>query len=143
MVRSIVCERVRAQVSLRVDDELSQLESRMVDAHLARCETCREFEASVLRLTERLRSAPLEPIPAPVVVRRIGRTWLSRAQVSMAAAVAVAALGITTQLVDRKSEPAFANPVRFDSSVRLEREVKQIIADGRAFADHSGTNTPL
>ena len=35
-----VCARVREQVSLELDGELSQLEQRMLAAHLERCAAC-------------------------------------------------------------------------------------------------------
>jgi anti-sigma factor RsiW len=141
--RSILCDRVRAQVSLRLDGELSQLESRMVDAHLARCADCREFETEVADMTARLRAAPFEMPSEPVVVSRPGRSWVSRAQVSMVAAVAVAVLGVASQLTDRRSEPALPHPVRYDTSTELTREVKQIVRDGEAFAQTSGSVTPI
>jgi predicted anti-sigma-YlaC factor YlaD len=141
--RSIVCDRVRAQVSLQLDGELSQLESRMVDAHLARCAECREFEADVSEVTQALRAAPLEPLAQPVTVQRLRRASISRAQVSVAAAVAVAMLGALTQIGDRQSDPSFTRPVRFQTEAQLTREVEQIIADGRAFSHRSGPVTPL
>jgi predicted anti-sigma-YlaC factor YlaD len=141
--RSVVCDRVRGQVSLRLDGELSQLESRMVDAHLARCADCREFAAGITDVTEALRSAPLERLLRPVAVRRLRRASVSRAQVSMVAAVAVAVLGALTQIGDRQGEPAFTHPTRFESSQQLSREVQQIIADGRAFSQHAGPVTPI
>lgn len=141
--RSIVCDRVRGQVSLRLDGELSQLESRMVDAHLARCADCREFEADVADVTTRLRAAPLELLSEPIAVSRSRRTWASRAQVSMVAGVAVAILGVASQLADRRSEPTFAHPVRYDTSTELRREVKQIVRDGQAFVQTAGSVTPI
>jgi predicted anti-sigma-YlaC factor YlaD len=141
--RSIVCDRVRAQVSLRLDGELSQLESRMVDAHLARCGECREFEADASRFTDALRSAPLEVSARPVTIRRLRRGAVSRAQVSMVAAVAVAVLGALTQLGDRNANREFTQPVRFETSQQLAREVAQIKADGRAFMQHGGDVTPI
>ena len=140
---SIVCDRVRAQVSLRLDGELSQLESRMVDAHLARCAECREFEAEVSEVTTALRAAPLEPLAQPVTVRRLRRASISRGQVSMVAAVAVAMLGALTQLGDRQGDPSLNRPDRFGTSTQLTREVEQIIADGRAFSKRAGSVTPI
>jgi len=141
--RSILCDRVRGQVSLRLDGELSQLESRMVDAPLARCADCREFETEVADVTARLRAAPFETLTEPLVVSRPVRSWASRAQVSMVAAVAVAVLGIASQLTDRRGEPAVPHPVRYDTSTQLTREVQQIERDGRAFAQTAGSVTPI
>jgi predicted anti-sigma-YlaC factor YlaD len=132
--RSVVCDRVRAQVSLALDGELSQLESRMIAAHLARCTDCAMFEADVVRVTRDLRAAPLEPLEHPIVITRPRRVSLARAQVAVAAALAVAVLGAVAQIATRESEPAFASPARFDTSSQLTREVNQIIADARAFS---------
>lgn len=141
--RSVVCDRVRSQVSLRLDGELSQLESRMVDAHLARCAECREFAVGTTDVTEALRSAPLERLARPVAIRQLRRASVSRTQVSMVAAVAVAMLGALTQLGDRQPDASLLRPTRFETSTQLNREVQQIIADGRAFSKHSGSVTPI
>ena len=42
-----VCARVREQVSLELDGELSQLEQRMLGAHLERCGACATYAADV------------------------------------------------------------------------------------------------
>src|SRR3954447_8624655 len=66
---SQLCARARFWASLRLDGELSELESALLDAHLARCEACsavaREFGAS----THDLRARPLERV-APVTIPR-------------------------------------------------------------------------
>ncbi len=90
----MVCQGIREQVSLRLDGELSQLELKMVAAHLERCADCHAFEASVREFTSALRAAPLESLRAPIVVRRSRRVSLSTAQLSAAAALAVAVLGV-------------------------------------------------
>jgi anti-sigma factor RsiW len=141
--RSVVCDRVRSQVSLRLDGELSQLESRMVEAHLARCAECRAFEAGAAKVSELLRAAPLEPLRQPVVVRRTSRTWVARTQAGMAAAVAIVFFGGVAQLIQRSDDSSLGRPARYDTSIQLEREVQQIIADGRAFARRAGSVTPL
>ena len=74
-----VCRRVRAQVSLRLDSELSQLETRMLEVHLGRCASCSEYAADVERFTADLRSAPLEPLVRPAFVER-GRRRLAHAR---------------------------------------------------------------
>ena len=138
--RSVVCDRVRAQISLRLDGELSQLESLMLASHLGRCADCSEFEASVVAVTNDLRSAPLEPVPHPIVVRRDRRRApVARMQIGIAAAVAVAVLGAVSQVLPGESEPAFAAPQRYATTSQLAREVQQIIADGKAFSKRGGT----
>jgi anti-sigma factor RsiW len=141
--RTVVCDRVRAQISLRLDGELSQLESRMLDSHLARCADCTEYEADVAQITADLRAAPLEPMERPVVIRRPRRVSALRLQTGVAAALAVAVLGAASQISAPDSEPAFASPERYPTSRQLTREVHQVIADGRAFGDAQGTALPL
>lgn len=98
MPASIVCDRVREQVSLALDSELSQLEHRMLDAHLLRCAQCAEYAADVRELTERIRREPLQAMARPVVVRRRRMLTTARLQIGVAAAFALAALGLGTQL---------------------------------------------
>ena len=93
-----VCARVREQVSLELDGELSHLEQRMLDTHLDRCARCAAYAADVRDVTERIRSAPLAVMQRPVVVRRRGHLTTMRLQVGVAAAFAIAALGLGTQL---------------------------------------------
>ena len=93
-----VCTRVREQVSLDLDGELSQLEQRMLVAHLDRCVACEAYAEDVRDLTDRMRSAPLHTMRRPVVIRRARHISTARVQVGIAAAFALAALGLGTQL---------------------------------------------
>ena len=134
----MVCERVRGQISVLLDDELSQLEQRMVDAHLERCADCKAFEATVRSFTEELRAAPVEVPQRPVVVRRRGRrVSFSTLQVSAAATLAVAVLGVASQLgVSQTNVPdADRQLVRqnlFKTSWQPELEMAQIDPAGRS-----------
>ena len=94
----VVCTRVREQVSLELDSELSQLEQRMLAAHLDRCAVCATYAAEVRDVTERIRSAPLHNMRRPVVVRRHRSITTTRIQIGVAAACALAALGLGTEL---------------------------------------------
>ncbi len=141
--RSVVCDRVRAQVSLGLDGELSQLESRMISSHLARCADCASFEEDARAITAALRTAPLEQLEHPVVVQRPRRALLPRVQIGVAAALAVAILGALTQVVAPEKDQTFAAPQYYATSEQLSREVARIIADGRAFAGHQGDAFPL
>jgi anti-sigma factor RsiW len=150
VVVSIVCDRVRAQISLRLDGELSELEQRMLESHVARCEDCAAFEADVVATTRALREAPLVPLERPVVLRRPARrVSLARMQVGVAAALAVAVLGVVAQLGPvaelgaRSNEPAAASPTRYATYEQLAREVKQIIRNGRSFQKSRGSTLPL
>jgi predicted anti-sigma-YlaC factor YlaD len=98
-VTAAVCERVRAFVSLELDDELSELERTVLEAHTEDCDACREFRASVAAYTHALRSrAPEAPgrsfwIPRPR--RRLAPFSMTAAA---AAAVAVFVGGLVTVL---------------------------------------------
>jgi anti-sigma factor RsiW len=140
--RTIVCDRVRAQISLRLDGELSQLESRMLASHLDRCADCRAYEAHVAQFTEEIRTAPLERMLRPIVVRRPRRVSALRLQAGVAAALAVAVLGVA-QIPVPESEPSFASPERFPTASQLAREVDQIIADSNTFGEFQGPALPL
>jgi anti-sigma factor RsiW len=145
--RSVVCDRVRAQVSLGLDGELSQLETRMLSAHLARCADCAAFEEDVRAITAELRAAPLEQLEHPIssagVVRRPRRRSIPRVQIGVAAAFAVAALGALTQVVTTEPDTTFASPQKYATYEQLSNEVDRIIADGRAFSRRQGNVFPL
>jgi predicted anti-sigma-YlaC factor YlaD len=65
------CERARAWASLRADGELSELESALLDAHLARCASCRSFARGAVEVASALRTA------RPVRVRNVRRVFRS------------------------------------------------------------------
>lgn len=86
-----LCARARFWASLRLDGELSELESALLDAHLARCADCREAAGEFAASTAALRAEQLA-VPAPLRVgarRRVHRVFLGAAA---AAAVIAAAL---------------------------------------------------
>lgn len=115
----------------------------MLESHLDRCAECRGYEADVARITRELRSAPLEAMDRPIVIRRPQRVSALRLQAGVAAALAVAVLGAISQIAAPADEPAFASPARYPTSSQLAREVTQIIADGNAFGSLQGPALPL
>ena len=127
---SIACQRIREQVSLRLDAELSQLELRMVAAHLERCAECHAFEESVREFTEGLRAAPLQSPRAPILVQRAHRrVSLSAAQISVAATLAVAVLGVLSQVglpgsPDAGVDGRLPTTNLFKTSWQPEREIR-------------------
>jgi predicted anti-sigma-YlaC factor YlaD len=130
----VVCDRVRGQVSLMLDGELSQLEQRMVVAHLERCADCQTFERTVREFTMKMREAPLESPRVPVVVaRRARRAVLSAANVSVAAMLAVAVLGVVAQLgptgQGSQSATRYTTANLFTAGWQPERELAQIDAN--------------
>ena len=104
---SQLCARARFWASLRLDGELSELESALLDAHLARCAACsavaREFAAS----TDDLRARPLERV-APVTVRHARSPRRVFVGVAIAAVVAVGVLlgGLVRGQVSHDALPA-------------------------------------
>jgi len=67
-MRPLACDRSRAWISLRLDDELSRFEHVLLGAHLALCSDCRKFADDVAWQAESLRAAPLERMSSPVTI---------------------------------------------------------------------------
>jgi anti-sigma factor RsiW len=132
-----VCSRVREQVSLELDGELSQLEQRMLGTHLERCSRCAAYAADVRHATERIRNAPRALMQRPVVVRRRRPLTTVRLQVGVAAAFALAALGLGTQLASTEPQGSLA---RFEGQQTLnpprrvfeqEQAILRVVRAGR------------
>jgi predicted anti-sigma-YlaC factor YlaD len=106
LTRTRACDQARSLVSLRLDDELSELEGALLEAHLGACEGCREFADETAMATRELRAAPLERLAHPIWLpapRR--RAYLRGLQTAAAGAVAAAAvvagvIGFTPMLTD-------------------------------------------
>ena len=134
-----VCARVREQVSLELDGELSQLEHRMLATHLERCARCAAYAADVRDVTARIRNAPYALMERPIVVRRRRAVTTMRLQVGVAAAFALAALGLGTQLaVSTESQSGSLsrfegqpdlNPPR--SVLEQEQAILRVVKPGR------------
>jgi hypothetical protein len=91
------CERARTWAALQPDGELSELERRLLAAHVSRCPECASFAAGVEAVVEEMRTTPLEPVPAtsPVVAwRRRTVVPATRAAGRVASVAAAAAAGI-------------------------------------------------
>ena len=95
----VLCERARTWAALAPDGELSELERKLLDAHVQRCAACAYFAVEVAAVASALRAAALQPLPRPISVpvwrRRPVYSRLSA--VGAAAAVAVMALGVTAR----------------------------------------------
>jgi predicted anti-sigma-YlaC factor YlaD len=121
----VACERVRGQVSLELDGELSQLERAMLAAHVLRCADCRGYRGDVQAFTRALRAATLEAAP-PVSVRRYRRSRAAtRFQAGVAAAMAFAVVGVVSQMVQGRDEGSSISSFRvihFQSQNELDRE---------------------
>lgn len=124
------CERARARLSMKLDGRLSQLELRMVDAHLERCADCRSFEAEVTAFTAELRSARPESPSRPITVYRPARAQsrlLRRlAPVSVASALVVGALGLAGLTEPPGLNEPGASPDLFQATWQPEQEQAQL-----------------
>ena len=138
-VASVVCERARAQVSLDLDGDLSLLERRMLASHLLRCDGCRAYSDEVNGFTTALRSAPAERPAHPVVVRRPPRrVHVARIQVGVAAVLAVATVGVATQVIDSTGHSGSAERSQFgqqlsppSSTMEREQAILSVVRPGR------------
>ena len=97
--RAALCERARGWASLAPDDELSELERKLLDSHLDRCPACASFALEVAAVAKALRTARPEPLPQPVAVTvwRRRPAYASIRSVGAAAAVALMAVGIAAR----------------------------------------------
>jgi predicted anti-sigma-YlaC factor YlaD len=123
---SVSCSRVRAQVSLRLDGELSEIESRMLSAHLGRCDGCRLYAEDVEEFTSRLRAAEPLALTRPILVRRPRRLALARMQAGVAAVLALVSLGLASQLAPSSTgETSLRSTTvtRYPSSTESEYEL--------------------
>lgn len=123
------CERARHWASADVDGELSSFEHILLASHLADCSSCREFHASVSRLTSSLRAAPLERFHVIVMGRIRRRARLRLAPAVAAMAVAVVGLGsilasaeVRNRSVVRSASPSAAiDTMNLSTAHALER----------------------
>jgi predicted anti-sigma-YlaC factor YlaD len=86
------CVRAREAASRRLDDELTELESTRLDAHLRRCPACRELVGQIAVITTELRRAPLESAAVTIFTLRRRRALPALRVPALAAAVVAAAL---------------------------------------------------
>jgi anti-sigma factor RsiW len=123
---SVICDRVRSQISLELDSELSQLEQAMVSAHLERCSECSAYRDEVAAFTSALRAAPLERMERPIALRRPRRVIAARLQVGVAAAFALVALGLAGQIAtappSSDSSPSGSREISYPTERAIERE---------------------
>jgi putative zinc finger protein len=104
------CDRARRWVSLALDDDLSELEGRLLDTHLERCGECRTFDRRIRAVAHELRGAELVALQRPLALpHRRGRLSAFRvASVSAAAAAAAVAFGVfALSASNERVRPAF------------------------------------
>jgi len=98
-VPTLICDRVRSQVSLELDGELSELERMMVARHIERCGDCRAFRDGAAEITDQIRTAPLEPFERRVALPRLhrGRLLVAR-DIAVRASATAAGLALVLGL---------------------------------------------
>ncbi len=88
------CGRARELVSLRLDTQISEFETVLLEAHVARCPECSSFADDVTGFTTALRLAPRDLLSRPITVQAArGRHQYVR-RAAAAAAIAMLAAGI-------------------------------------------------
>jgi hypothetical protein len=125
---SVLCERSREWISLRLDGELSELAEKMLESHLARCVGCRAFESDAVATTRLVRTAPLELPEQPVALPRGRRLASVRPVGAVAATAAAVALGLAAFL-NLPSSGTLASPnIRIanadNSDLQLQRGMR-------------------
>jgi predicted anti-sigma-YlaC factor YlaD len=122
----LLCERACRWASLRVDGELSELESALLDDHLGRCRSCRVFARGVEDVAAALASARLErPAPLALVFPRKRRPVVR----SVAAATLVAVAGIAALvggLTGHGQTASAGKPVAMLQSVDSPNELREL-----------------
>jgi predicted anti-sigma-YlaC factor YlaD len=125
----MLCDRVRAQISVGLDGELSELEQAMVGSHLSWCGSCRAFEADVTTFTRMVRSAERERMETPVVIRRPRRYAALRVPASVAAAMALVVVGVASQVAafqPRDATRASVSRYPTQEQIRYEQRLLKI-----------------
>jgi predicted anti-sigma-YlaC factor YlaD len=121
-----LCARARFWASLRVDGELSELESALLDAHLGRCAECREIAAGFSSSTAALR-AQSHYVPRPVVVdvprrRRTALVGLVAATLVVLAALVAGLVGGT----GNRTPAAAPHAVAIVASVETPDQIRRL-----------------
>ena len=93
-----MCDRVRSQVSLDLDGELSMLERAMVSRHVERCAACSSFSDDVATFTSSLRDAPLETPGRLLFVPRLRRSFADVRTATFRAGAAAAGIAAVLML---------------------------------------------
>lgn len=130
------CDHARSLVSLRLDDELSELEHVLLEAHLSGCAACNVYAADTAIVARKLREAPLErperAVSLPAARRRGYLRGLQTAAAGAvaAAAVAVVAVGITPAVTGgnqgrTRTEASFYEPVSVRSELQILRQARR------------------
>ena len=127
--QSAICERARSWISLRVDDELSEFECALLDAHMARCADCAEFCEDVDSMTVSLRPSrsSCSPVRSSSRSARRRHVALSTRAAASAAALLVT-IGGTFAVLGHSGDAAARRPssrVTGNEEVRLRQFIQR------------------
>src|SRR3954469_19530377 len=102
-----LCARARFWASLRIDGELSELEGALLDAHLARCDGCREVAQGFGAAAALLRATPPARVdPVAVHVSSSPRRLLAAIAVAAVVLVGMVAGSLVRGQVSHRAAPA-------------------------------------
>jgi predicted anti-sigma-YlaC factor YlaD len=138
-VPSLMCERARGWSSLRVDGELSQLESELLGAHLGRCRACRAFARDAESVAAVLSTARLErPAPLALVMprRRQSRRIVRAAAAACFVVIAAIVTGIAGGGPPSESPAVAAKPVAMVSTLDTPNELRRLRRAGLIQQSH-------
>lgn len=123
-----LCSRARFWVSLRVDDELSELEGALLDAHLARCGDCREFARCATASTTAIRAVSyISHAPVVLDLPRSPRRVLAGASVAaLVAAAAVAGMLVRGTVTPGSSSPSVERSIAVVASVETPDQLRRL-----------------
>lgn len=120
------CQRAREWSSLRADGELSELESELLERHLAGCSECAGFEARLGAVTRTLRATPVERSRVAIELPRPSRLAIPRQRVlAMAAVIMAAGVGALVGSSLQRPAPSVPAPVSAQVSL-LSRDLTQL-----------------
>jgi hypothetical protein len=123
-----LCARARFWVSLRADDELSELEAALLDAHLARCADCREFAAAADASTQAIRAALYVRHP-PIVLdlpRSPKRLVAGAGIAALLATAAVAGVLVRGAVSPGSAGPSTVHSVAVVASVETADQLRRL-----------------
>jgi hypothetical protein len=123
-----LCARARFWVSLRVDDELSELEGALLDAHLARCEGCREFATGADASTAAIRAASyIRHPPIALDLPRSSRRFAAGVGVAaLVAAAAIAGALVRGNVSTGSNSPSVVHSVAVVASVETPDQLRRL-----------------
>jgi hypothetical protein len=122
------CDRAREYASLRLDGELSDFESALLDSHLDRCPSCRVFADDLVGLTGRLRTATLErpTIALTLPQRRFAAVRGFQASAAAAAVVSVVGIGALFGMLHSSATSPTRGSAKYGSMASEKREFRDL-----------------